>query len=423
MNVDRSGDYSGSRWRGRVVNVMDPYKQGRLQVRVFGLHDNETLIPNAELPWALTRTPINSGAAVRGVSGSPVGVIPGTIVDGYFADSDRRVLVATGTLSSAGRTRPGEIVDSSYAIDPAYNDVANSARGQDLNAALGLRNFPALSQIGAIFPAVSGGIGPMASHGGNILSLLTQADPYNMSGSMADSVSGFYESYALNQIMSAASSFSGGIGGLAFSLVRAQDMLQQGKAEAEALAALPTQIQVLAANGGIAQLLLLANTMTNIDPTSMLGSTVGGLMSQAFGLSSIIGGGFSSILSEAVSALAATSKLRDFAMKAAEPTPPPIPDPPATTSSTAVTTPSSSGKTNPYESPQTVTLPPPVMSADMLDTNQAPQTITVEQEKFIEANVPVNTAEENLAIMDQIDNREAQNQAQLRAIEQVLQQY
>lgn len=403
MNVDRSGDYSGSRWRGRVVNVMDPYKQGRLQVRVFGLHDNEILIPNAELPWALTRTPINSGAAVRGVSGSPVGVIPGTIVDGYFADSDRRVLVATGTLSSAGRTKPGEIVDGSYAIDPAYNDVANSARGQDLNAALGLRNFPALSQIGAIFPAVSGGIGPMASHTGNILSLLTQADPYNMSGSMADSVSGFYESYALNQIMSAASSFSGGIGGLAFSLVRAQDMLQQGKAEAEALAALPTQIQVLAANGGIAQLLLLANTMTNINPTSMLGSTVGGLMSQAFGLSSIIGDGFSSILNEAVSALAVTSKQRDFAMKAAEPTPPPIPDPPTTTSSKAVTTPSSSGKTNPYADQETVALPSTITSADQLNQNliyYSPDKPPPEQVN------PVYGPEDNINVMRQLIERE-----------------
>ena len=65
-DIDRTADFSG-RWRGRVVNVMDPKKQGRVQVRVHGLHDNETLIPDKDLPRALPRVPINSGASYRGV--------------------------------------------------------------------------------------------------------------------------------------------------------------------------------------------------------------------------------------------------------------------------------------------------------------------------------------------------------------------
>lgn len=369
-SVDRTADYSGTRWRGKVVSVMDPKKQGRIQVRVIGLHDNKALIPDKELPWALVRIPMGAGASVRGVSASPVGVIPGSMVDGYFADSDRTTLIATGTLVSAGQTKTGQTVDGSYALDSDYNDIANSARGQDLNAALGLRNLPALSQIGAVFPAVSAGVGSMPTHSGNILGLVSEADPYNMSGSMSGSVTGFGKSYALNSLMSTASSYAGGLFAIAGVLGQAQMLISQGVPEAQAIAAMPTQLQTLVTNspGGIIQLLSLANTLSNINPTALLGTAVGSLMNQAVNLASVVGSGFSSSVNDAIAKLGTTKKQREFAIEASEPTPPPTPEPPTTTSSKATTTPAAT-PADPWGQIETFELPPVVTTAEVLNTN------------------------------------------------------
>ena len=182
--ADRSGDYSGSRWRGKVVNVMDPFRQGRVQVRVFGLHDNESMIPNADLPWAQPKVPLTHGASLKGISASPVGVVPGSIVDGYFADSERSILIADGTLPSAGSTQYGRVVDGSYAINPATNDIALAAREQDLNAALGGKNLTALAAAGLKFASLSAGIGVLPNIPTSLVSTMMKLDPSNMSGSL-----------------------------------------------------------------------------------------------------------------------------------------------------------------------------------------------------------------------------------------------
>lgn len=419
MTVDRSGDYSGSRWRGKVVNVMDPKKSGRIQVRVFNLHDNAALIPDSDLPWAVVSMPINSGASVRGVSGTPVGVIPGTIVDGYFGDSDRRILIATGTLVSAGRTKPGATENGSYALDPAYNDVTNSGRGQDVNAALGLRNLPALSQIGAVFPAVSAGVGSLPSHTGNILTLMSKVDPYNMSGCMAQSVTGFTSSYALNQLTSAASSFAGGLSGLLGALTTAQALMNQGIAEAQALAALPSNIRGLVGTmpGGIGQLASLASTLSGVNPLSLLsGSAVGSIINQAVGIAGSIGGGFSSALGGLIGSLAKTNKLREFALKAAEPTPPPLPEKPTTTSAKAATKPpAKSVGTDPYAQIETYNPPPVVTSEEVLGktiTDPAEvKPVTSEEVLGSTVTTPqLDTASENENIMKQIGQNEQTQQ-------------
>jgi len=188
MMVDRSGDYSGSRWRGRVVNVMDPKKQGRVQVRLFGFQDNAALIPDKDLFWAIPKVPLTHGASFKGVGSSPVGVVPGSIVEGYFADSDKTILIADGTLPSAGTTKPGRIVDGSYDIDSATNDIARASRDQDLNAALGGKNLTALAAKGLKFASLSAGVGVLSSIPRNLISTMMQLDPYNMSGSLSGSI-------------------------------------------------------------------------------------------------------------------------------------------------------------------------------------------------------------------------------------------
>lgn len=429
MNVDRTLDFSGKRWRGKVVNVMDPKQQGRIQVRVVGLHDNESLIPDRDLPWALVRMPMGMGASVRGVSASPTGVIPGTIVDGYFADSDRTTLVATGTLISAGRTRSGQTVDGSYALDSNYNDLAHPARGQDLNAALGLKNFPALSQVGAVFPVVSAGLGALPTYTGNLLSLMSEVDPLNMSGTMANSIEGFSSSYMLNQLTDVASSFVGGIGGLLGVLGEAQDLLSQGMAEAEALAALPTTLRSMASSpAGIAQLISMASSVSGVNPVSLLnGTAIGGVVNQALGVASFIGADFSSVINQLAGNLAITNKLRKYAMQAASPEMPPVPEQPTSTSSSAVTT-GSSGK-NPFAGITNAELPPTVTSAEVLNTMLDTST-PINTEVTAAEIEQINSDAENKSIMDQINQQnqsetaaaaQAQDQQQQQSIQIALQ--
>lgn len=414
MNVvDRTGDYSGGRWRGKVVNVMDPKKQGRLQVRVVGLHDDEALIPDRDLPWAQVRMPINSGAGIRGVSGSPVGVVPGTIVDGYFGDSDRTVFIASGILLSAGKTKTGQVVDGSYVLDESYNGVANAARGQDLNAAFGGKNLPAVSQIGAVFPAVSAGLGSMASHTGDILSLLATSDPYNMSGAMASSVTGFGKGQMLYQLSSIASAIPGGMLGIASTL----RMVESGIISA---ASLPTQLQNLVSNypNSIGMLITLATNLGSTNPSSLLNAATGGLLNQALGVASLVGSGFSSAVSALTSSLALTSKQREFALEAAQPTPPPIPEAPTTTSSKAATKPAASASTDPWAITETYDYLPVAINANQIDENLTP--VTSEEILGKTVDTPVVDAEvENASIVKQIGSNgetQAAASAEVRAM-------
>ena len=344
--LDRTADYGGSRWRGRVVSVMDPKQQGRLQIRVFGLHDNESLIPNNELPWAVPRS--QWGASLLGVGSSPVGAVVGTIVDGYFADSEKTILVATGTLQSAGTTKTGQIVDGSYAIDQKNNDMTHAARGQDLNAVLGLKNIIAISQVGAVFPAVSAGVGYLTSYSPGILNLLSQADPNNLSGAMVNSVTGFTKNTVMNNLSSFAQTYPGG-------MTAVTSVLGLVSAGQSAVTTLPTQLQSLVMQypGGVSSLLSLATSLSSVN--SFLSLDVGSTINQAISTVSSFGSAFTSSINQIASTLVSVNKSREFAIEAADPDPPLQADPPATTSSKASTKPSSNttvASSNPYLSAQ-----------------------------------------------------------------------
>ena len=102
---------------GKVVDRFDPLCLGRVKVRIFGLHPDETttadnLVKNEDLPWAMPIQPITS-AAIFSIGNSPVGPIEGTNVFGFFADGkDCQIPFVLGTVS----TGIGHI---------AYNVVSN----------------------------------------------------------------------------------------------------------------------------------------------------------------------------------------------------------------------------------------------------------------------------------------------------------
>lgn len=73
-------------WMGVVEDRDDPEKLGRCRVRIFGYHtDDKNLLPTSDLPWATPVQPITS-ASISGIGSTPVGVVPGAWVAGWFLD-------------------------------------------------------------------------------------------------------------------------------------------------------------------------------------------------------------------------------------------------------------------------------------------------------------------------------------------------
>ena len=87
-------------WTGVVEDRDDPEKLGRCRVRIFGWHIDDTrLLPTNALPWALPLQSVTSAAA-SGVGSTPIGIVTGTWVVGFFLDGDEaQQPVIMGTIA------------------------------------------------------------------------------------------------------------------------------------------------------------------------------------------------------------------------------------------------------------------------------------------------------------------------------------
>lgn len=76
-----------TRWFvGIVESTDDPLKQGRVRVRIFGVHSPDTIaIPKHTLPWAQVVAPVTHGGT-SGRNGTPVGIQRSAQVFGIFLD-------------------------------------------------------------------------------------------------------------------------------------------------------------------------------------------------------------------------------------------------------------------------------------------------------------------------------------------------
>ena len=69
-------------WTGVVEDYDDPLKTGRLRVRINGFHNiNKTVLPTADLPWAMVALPVNGSTTVTGPK-------VGDWVIGFFFDGE-----------------------------------------------------------------------------------------------------------------------------------------------------------------------------------------------------------------------------------------------------------------------------------------------------------------------------------------------
>lgn len=114
----------GFRWFvGVVEDVNDPEMTGRVRVRIYNVHsDNTSAVPTSQLPWASVLMPPTSASVLDSKSGnwvgtSPTGILVGSTVVGFFMDStEANYPVIMGTL---------------YGRTDDYSDVSPEARGSN----------------------------------------------------------------------------------------------------------------------------------------------------------------------------------------------------------------------------------------------------------------------------------------------------
>lgn len=119
-------------WIGIVVNVMDPHQSGRVQVRVFGRHDDVANIPDADLPWAQVLQPITSAARGR-IGTAPVGLIVGSRVYGNWLDNDHQYPLIMGTVGRAGAPIPGQTEGGAPSVNTALGSIPGATQNNTSN--------------------------------------------------------------------------------------------------------------------------------------------------------------------------------------------------------------------------------------------------------------------------------------------------
>lgn len=119
-------------WVGVVTNVMDPHQSGRVQIRVFGRHDDVVNIPDEDLPWAQVVQPVTS-AAIGRIGTAPVGLVVGSRVYGNWLDRDQQYPIIVGTVGRAGTPVPGQTENGSPAVNTAFGSIPSATQGSQSN--------------------------------------------------------------------------------------------------------------------------------------------------------------------------------------------------------------------------------------------------------------------------------------------------
>ena len=122
----------GVYWIGVVVDVNDPHKSGRATVRIIGRHDDKINIPDSALPWALPLQTVTS-AAIGKIGSSPLGLVPGSRVMGFWLDSDHQYPVIMGSIGKSGDPITNQTENGAPKIDTTLGSISAGAQGSTPN--------------------------------------------------------------------------------------------------------------------------------------------------------------------------------------------------------------------------------------------------------------------------------------------------
>jgi hypothetical protein len=201
-----------NRGDGKDAAEKDKTESGRVQIRIYGKHDDEKNIPDSTLPWAIPMLPINSGAGRAGVSASPLGLQKDSQVVGFFADSDENIPILMGILVRSGKDggNDGETVTSENNDLPKGARTAATSGGDenDKNPGKSIINDIGQNNQQLIDKKTIGNIA--FEPGTSALDYINKADPSNLSGSISGALSGMKSmTSTLNVASSLLSNFSG----------------------------------------------------------------------------------------------------------------------------------------------------------------------------------------------------------------------
>lgn len=126
-------------WIGIVTNVFDPHECGRVQVRVFGRHDDTVNIPDEVLPFAQVIQPVTSAARGR-MGTAPVGLVVGSRVIGIWLDRDHQYPLILGVVGRAGEEKEGQTEDGAPAINTNTGSIPSATQASVHNAYTNLDN-------------------------------------------------------------------------------------------------------------------------------------------------------------------------------------------------------------------------------------------------------------------------------------------
>ena len=116
-------------WFGVIEDRMDPLELGRCRVRILGFHpENRKDFPSEKLPWASV-VQTSTSASISGKGISPVGLVEGSWVVGFFADG--------------GNAQVPVIMGSIYGMNEEQEDGENYGDGfKDIREESDLKVFP-----------------------------------------------------------------------------------------------------------------------------------------------------------------------------------------------------------------------------------------------------------------------------------------
>jgi len=126
-------------WTGVVEDRNDPEKLGRCKVRIFGYHTDDTKdLPTKDLPWAIPLQPITS-AATSGIGASPVGLVPGAWVVGFFLDgSDAQQPVIMGSIAGKPKItaevedKIKQIKEEEFLLKDSFGNIVYDSEGKPI---------------------------------------------------------------------------------------------------------------------------------------------------------------------------------------------------------------------------------------------------------------------------------------------------